>query len=900
MASNFCASDLAHLDLTDAELYRRGFPHEVFSTLRREAPVFWQRVPDNFPGNGGDGFWVLSKYDDVQAANRNTTLFSALDGPSLTDRPVVEAPGGEHTMLHRGLAGIRVLDFSGQIAGPYCSKLFVDGGADVIKIEPPHGDPLRQWSATGADMRGSDSALFTFLNGGKQSVVGEASNPHVETLLAEADLVIEAHGLATDAGERLDTGRLRSTYPSLVVLSITPYGLTGPWAGRPATEFTLQAEAGSIGMRGVMGKEPFQAGGRITEWASGSYGAVAALAAVFRARATGQGEHIDLSMLETANMVFTNYSETLNRLLNGSPEDPVHAFLRPSVETPSIEPTADGYVGFCTNSRQQFSDFLLMIDRTDLQEDEELAQFAGRLMRFDEWNGIMHAWLTKKTTQEIIELASALRIPVAPICNGETVRNHEHLVARGVFVPDANRRFMQPRRPYRIDDADPPHPAPAPRLGEHTQTAAFDADRSAPSVSPTASLPLAGLRILDLTAWWAGPAASHMLATLGAEVIHVESARRPDGLRMVGGMMAGNYDEWWEASTHFLHANSNKLDVTLDLDKPKGRELLEELIVESDAVFENFTPRVLDNFGLTWERLNTVNPNMIMMRMPAFGLSGPWRDNTGFAQTMEQLSGLAWTTGHPDDQPRIPRGPCDPVAGMHSAFAFLVALAERNASAHGHHVESTMVESALNIAAEQVVEWTAYGNLLQREGNRSPLAAPQGLYPCADGQPGTEKWLALSIVTDEQWRALRSALGNPEWAMDAALDDRKGRREAHDAIDSHLRVWTRARQRGEIVSELRALGVPASEVADPCRLLQTNPQLQARRYFETPEHPIVGAMPLPSLPFRYASVAHWLRTPAPTLGQHNEPVLCGILGLSSDDLRRLETEEVIGTRPKGL
>ena len=136
--------------------------------------------------------------------------------------------------------------------------------------------------------------------------------------------------------------------------------------------------------------------------------------------------------------------------------------------------------------------------------------------------------------------------------------------------------------------------------------------------------------------------------------------------------------------------------------------------------------------------------------------------------------------------------------------------------------------------------------------------------------------------------------------MDSALETHAGRRQAHDAIDQHLREWTRKRPRAEIVNELRALGVPASEVADPCRLLETNPQLQARSYFETPEHPVVGAMPLPSLPFRYASVHRWLRTPAPTIGQHNELVLCGILGLSPDDLRGLEAQGVIGTRPEGL
>jgi crotonobetainyl-CoA:carnitine CoA-transferase CaiB-like acyl-CoA transferase len=237
---------------------------------------------------------------------------------------------------------------------------------------------------------------------------------------------------------------------------------------------------------------------------------------------------------------------------------------------------------------------------------------------------------------------------------------------------------------------------------------------------------------------------------------------------------------------------------------------------------------------------------------------------------------------------------------MHAAFALLVALERRRASGRGHHVESTMVESALNIAAEQVVEWSAHGRLLGREGNRSPLAAPQGLYPCAEGPGPTDKWLALSIASDAQWRALRKALGDPDWARDPALETRAGRRAGHDAIDARLRAWTSRRDRAELVAELRALGIPASEVANPCRLLQTNPQLQSRRYFETPEHPVVGAMPLPSLPFRQDGVDRWLRTPAPTLGQHNEAVLCGLLGLRREELRSLEAEGVIGRRPEGL
>jgi crotonobetainyl-CoA:carnitine CoA-transferase CaiB-like acyl-CoA transferase len=788
--------------------------------------------------------------------------------------------------VQRGLSSLRVLDFSSGIAGAYCTKLFSDAGADVVKIEAPVGDPWRRWSAGGATPDPIEGgALFRFLHHGTRSVIGVPGDAHIEELIASADVVVESAPAAV-----FDALRLLERHPGLVWASITPYGRTGPYAGRPTTEFILQAESGGLIGRGAPDQPPIMAGGRISEWVGGTFASVAVAAAALRAQRTGHGEHIDFAVSETMTIAGGSYADYMYGLAGEPPIVKVHR----TFETPSVEPTTDGYVGFTTNSRQQFDDFLLLIERPDLLGDDDLARAAGRQERWAEWNEIVRGWTSRHTTAEAVEQASALRIPVAPVHDGAAIVDCEHFVARGVFQPDPTGTFLAPRRPWKMDDEDQPPVRPAPRLGEHTGN--IEPRTSARPAAPIGErrLPLDGIRVLDLTAWWAGPVSAGMIAALGADVIHVESTRRPDGMRMAGAVL-GTDGAWWERAGHFLCANTNKRDVTLDLSSSEGLDLLRRLIRQSDVVIENFTPRVMSNFGLEWPAIRELNPACILVRMPAFGLSGPWRDNTGFAQTMEQVTGLAWLTGHTWDQPRIQRGPSDPNAGMHAAFAMIVGLAERDVTGRGCQLEVTMVEGALNAAAELVLEYTAYGNKLERDGNRSPGAAPQGLYACA----GFDRWLALSVETDDQWTAFVHAIGAPDWAVDAKLATHAGRRIAHDVLDERIGEWAARRDAAETAELLVAAGVPAAVGRDP-RSMVRHPQLRARAYHEVIDHPVVGTLPTPTVPFRYASVERWLRRPAPTLGEHTAEILGDILGLSADDLARLETDGVIGTRPKGL
>lgn len=785
------------------------------------------------------------------------------------------------------LADFRVVDFTTGIAGPYCTKMLVDAGADVVKIEGgPDGDPFRRRRGIDVD-ESADDALFQYLAAGKRSIRGTLRDEHVLAFVAGADLVVESGELTVE-----DIELIRTSTPGVDVLSITPFGRTGPWADLSATDFTLQALAGSMAIRGPEGREPLQAGGRLGEWIAGSFAAATALGLRLGARSRGRGgEWADLSMLESMCIAMALY-HPVTATLSGAPGRRTPR----TVEIPSIEHCLDGYVGFCTITAQMFQDFLIMIDQAELLADDSIVDVRRRQERYAEFQSTIESWTSTMPVDAIDEIASAMRIPVSPIGTPETVTENPHFADRGVFVENPA-GFVQPRRPYLVDSVVPGAVGRAPRLGEHD-----GAQPWAPRVQPERPLdesdtaPLAGVRILDLTAFWAGPAATQVLAGMGAEVIKVESVQRPDGMRFTSTRSPGEA-AWWEAGGVYQGANAGKLGVTLDLSRPEGVDVLLEMVRHADVVIENFSPRVLDNFGLTWDRLREANPAVVFVRMPAFGLSGPWRDRTGFAQTMEQATGLSWMTGYRDGSPMVLKGPCDPVAGLHAVVATLSALEYARGEGRGCFIEVPMVESALNVAAEMVVEYSAYGNSLSRDGNRSPVAAPQGVYRCAGG---SDDWLALAATDDVHWDAIAAVLELPDTVLDPDFATADGRRRHHDRLDELLTEFCAVRDADELAAELTAQGVPAARVVDPSRILD-NPQVRSRGFAEKVDHPVFGPLEIPGLPVVFAArPGPAFTSAAPMLGQHNDEVLAALAGLDASHLGDLYDSNVIGERPLHL
>jgi crotonobetainyl-CoA:carnitine CoA-transferase CaiB-like acyl-CoA transferase len=750
------------------------------------------------------------------------------------------------------LTGVTVLEWSTTLAGAYTGRLLADAGAHVIRVG-------------GAPGLGRGRELDAYLLDGK-SVVG-ASLEMLPALVAEyaADIAV------VDLPDAPD-GDLIRALSGVAVAYLTPWGLDGPWAGtgRPWTEFTLQAESGSLSIRGLQTSYPIMTGSSECLWVAGAMAAGAVIAGLLGGPAD---QVVDVSLLEVTAYC-TNLFEDAATAVAGTPRA---GFRRRARLTPGVEPARDGWVGFNLASMQNHQDFLVLIERPDWLADEVMSTFLGRYTRSEEWTEATRAWTRRHTVAEIVELAGQFRIPCAPVHNGRTLLEDPQVVHRDFFEPHPG-GFMVPRPPMFFDGERPDrravgHITPSPpRRGEWRGT-------------------LEGLRVLELGNWWVCPYVGSVLGSYGADVIKIESTRRIDGSRTMGGVPSTR-DHWWECGNFYLAVNFNKRNISLDITQPEGKQLLVRLIETADVLIENYAPRVLESVGLDWDAVHAINPRLVMVRMPAFGLTGPRRSMVGFAQTVEQYSGLCWRTGYPGGDPTNPSGPGDPMGGANALFALLAAVWQSKATSTGMLVEAPLAEAAMIMSAEQVIAWTSRGALLDRTGNRSAQTSVQGIFAA----PDSEHWVAISIADEPQWEALIDVTGFTDWRA-AHLATAEARREHADQIEQRLAAWMATRQAREVVERLIAAKIPAAVVTD-ARFVHEHEHLDARGAYEVADLPWAGKIALPTLPFRRPAKPGWLARRPPTLGEHNTEIL-GELGVSADEMRRLEERRVIGTRPDG-
>ncbi|OBK39211.1 acyl-CoA hydratase [Mycobacterium sp. 1245111.1] len=790
------------------------------------------------------------------------------------------------------LRGLRVVELASEIAGPYCAKLLVDLGADVYKIEPPLRDPLRRWGPFPPGGPDPDkSGLFEYLNAGKRGLIlnfaDDSDLAAAHHLISEADVLIE--DLPAGGAERhewgLDTDALEQINPNLVVTRISSFGQEGPLRDRVTTPLTLQAAAGWINVR-EPGRAPVQAGARIPEYIAGGYAALGALTALrVAAGGTNRPVEVDVSMFES--LLSTLPYPMLMAARLKSLDLPTNSKAAPML---GIVHAADGWIGINCLTGQHWLDVCAMVGLPEFGE-HQLAIMLGGPER-DEFFAKAQPFLESMPVAELVELSQAMRIPAAPICDGDTILDCPQYAERGFFIQSGSQawQFTRPGAPFRLSKTPVPPPLPAPAIHTDARPAGWS-DRAAPRAKDGAvdvALPFTGLKVFDLSTFWAGAYLTCYLGAFGADVVKVESIQRPDGHRYSGSLLRAG-DDWYECGPLWQGTNLNKRDITLDLTSAPGRELALRLAAEADVVVENFSPRVVEQFGLDYESIARINPDVIMVRMPGFGLGGPWRDYVGWALNIEQVSGMSASTGYADGPPCNLQGPADPIAGVHACVALLAALEHRRTTGEGQLIEAAQIEVGAAVTAEPVIEYSLTHRVREREGNRHRAYA-QGVYPASD-----DEWVAISVRDDADWAAVTDLIGRPELKDDPLFSSQEARLDNHDALDEVLTRWTGTRAPDDVADTLRGRGVSAERLLAADRMYDVD-QLEARGFYEELEHPLSGRQRFPGWPFRVSpGPVHHHRTASPTLGQHNDEVL-GALGLSADELAKLREERVIGER----
>ncbi|MFO1509131.1 MAG: CoA transferase [Steroidobacteraceae bacterium] len=773
-----------------------------------------------------------------------------------------------------GLHGLRVLDISSGIAGPFCARLLADAGADVLRI----GD--------GKDTRvGPQEAFLDRNKRGAVLDLGTARDrERFERLVARSDVIVESSRPGTMQALDLGFDHLAALNPGIIVASITGFGQTGPYRHYAADHLTISALGGWVYPFGETDREPLQIGFPVMYHMAGIYGAIAILAAVRGRRRDGRGQHIDVSSQEAClNML--SYPQVLEQF--GCP--PLKRNISAALQSFYVQ-AKGGWIALNHLTANQWETTCAMIGAPHLAEDASLLWNLDRKRAIvPEFLAAANEWARNLTPIEAFYAAQELQIPAGIPYTVQDLLECDQLLARDFFVRTTQPglgEFVQPRAPFpspswRTDQRSEPVSEGA--AGLSTTTA--DGGRRAPKDL------LCGIRIADLSHFRSGPSGTSLLGGLGADVIKIEAIQRPDGFRYYNTARPHDPD-FHELGSYFNAANTNKRGITLDLNAPRGKELFIELVGKSDVVVENFSPRVMRNLGFDYERLAQVNPRLIMVSMSCFGHTGPWRDFVGFGYVFDQVGGAAAVSGYEGGPPTHMMAASDVTSGIMAVYAILLALEERERTGRGQLIDMSQVETLAFLLGPEIIDYQLTGAIRPRMGNHDPQFAPHNVYPCR----GEDEWVSISVETDEQWAVLASAIGKPQWAQDPRFATAPARKTHERTLDEALADWTRGRDKREVMTMMQALGIASGAVLKPMELLD-DPHLEARQMHTRMTRAFAGEHRYPEFPIRFSDAVCGQRTPAPTLGQHNEEVLTGLLGISPGDLASLRESGVIGNRP---
>jgi crotonobetainyl-CoA:carnitine CoA-transferase CaiB-like acyl-CoA transferase len=775
----------------------------------------------------------------------------------------------------RLLEGVRVLDFAGEPAA-MAGRILADLGAQVVKVEPQGGDPLRR---IGPFERGGRSLRFAAWNAGKQSLACAPDDPRLATLFAGADIVLETPGwpgtLAVDAARARNAAWVR----------VTPFGGDGPRAHWRASDLGIMAASGNMYATGYPDRAPV----RCTEPCGYAHVGPEVAFAALTAYASGRPQLVDVSMQEL--ILVANMGSVATYRDTGQRGKRIGASIG---RTREMWQCQDGYVTFGLRGGPARVPSLRAITQLLTENGIDAPAWAGR--DWTKWNPNetsdaelrelerpLAELFARYRLGEIFEIACAKNLMIAPANTAREIYESAQLAAREMFAPfDGLAGF--PTRFAAVSSAD----------GE---AAPIAATRGAPALAADAPIPdwtpraistttgrggaWQGLKLVEFGSGAAGPIATRYFAEHGATVVKIESQTRPDFLRIYA-LGPGN-PHGLEGSPLFNALNVGKRSITLALKDAKGIEIAKQLMFWSDAVLENFAPKAMRGFGLDYATLSAEKRDLVMVSSCMNGQTGPHRDYPGFGAQGSALSCFNHLTGWPDREPMGPYGTItDSLSPRFSATAIAAGVLYRRRTGRGVHIDVSQVENALYALSPFLLDYANNGHLSVRNGNRSPDAAPHGAFPCRDEGEVGDRWVAIAVWSDAEWAVLAALIGEG----DPTLATAAARLARVDEVEAVVGAWTRERTRAEVAQQLQAAGIEAVPVLDFADLNE-DAQLAQRGHFSELEHPVLGPRVYERNGFRLSDAPSGYPHATPTLGQHTDGVLTGLLGLSADEVKAL-------------
>jgi crotonobetainyl-CoA:carnitine CoA-transferase CaiB-like acyl-CoA transferase len=788
-------------------------------------------------------------------------------------------------MERRGaLEGLRVLDLTDE-TGRLAGRLLAETGADVIRLR--RGVPGPPMKGVAGDRGGLLDWWFDL--GTRRIEIDlddEGCRRQLRTLVERAHVFIETEPPGRLARLGLDFDDLRALNPRLVHVSLTPFGRRGPRAGWQVSDLVASALGGPLSISGTP-DEPLNGYGRQSFNIGGFFAAICALAGVHAARETGQGRHFDLSLHQSV-------ASCTEQLL-------MYWFFRHTIFFPGgiakrqaalhwtglfdVVPCRDGHVMMTPspNPRNLF-DWLIEDGMAGEFADAAPTTVAEALPRAAEIMATLRAWAKTKSVGPLFEEAQRRRIPLGEVMSiAEAARSPQH-EARGFFRAVAwdGAALRVPGPLFRLSDTPAPPPAPPPAVANSADSvlASWPRERGGAGAAASASAPrkpLGGVRILDFSWVLAGPMATRVLADLGADVVKLQTEERSQGV---------NHNDF----PYFLMWNRNKRSATLNMKHPRAVETFRRLVERSDVVIDNFSPGVLDRWGVGYAQASKWNPRIIYVSLPGCGRDGPWRDFVTFAPTIQALSGLTYLT-NPEGRHDIGFGFAlmDHFGGLAGALAILAALEARRRTGLGQDVDISQVEVGVHLLGPTFSDYLNNGREAEPIGNRDAFEdhVPNEVYRCGDGE-----WLAITARSDAEWQTLCAMIGDARLADDEGLQTVAGRRRERRRVDERLGAWAAGQTARGAMQLLQGRGVPAGKVQNARDLVEEDEQLAFRRWLVEVEHGSHGRQTIDRFPAEVTPGALDPYAGAPTFGQHTLEVYEELAGMSVEEIAAAIGEEL--------